>query len=160
MYREFNLKLGRTSAGLKYSEIEPGSAIYNLIGKLYVCKFSISLTFYLDEMKEDFPYWEHLHGYWRTLPNFNPLTVTSEPGQDLEADAVNLFGGGHSLPAGDDFSNPDLEVDQLVPTSPPADAFAAAEQDEMDNDPNADGDVEVIAEDNKVFLQIIWSSMR
>ena len=44
MYREFNLKLGRTGAGLKYSEIEPGSAIYNLIGKLYVCKFSISLT--------------------------------------------------------------------------------------------------------------------
>ena len=57
-------------------------------------------------------------------------------------------------------SDPDLGVDQLVPTSPPADAFAAAEQDEMDDDPNADGDVEMIAEDDKVFFQIIWSSMR
>ena len=34
-----------------------------------------------------FPIWECLHGFWRTLPNFNPHVVSSEPGQDLEREA-------------------------------------------------------------------------
>lgn len=39
------------------------------------------------ELEKDFPFWSRLHGYWRTLPNFNPFTVSSEPGQDLEEEA-------------------------------------------------------------------------
>jgi hypothetical protein len=38
-----------------------------------------------------------LHGYWRTLPNFNPYTVTSDPGQDLAAEALTVLMGGHDL---------------------------------------------------------------
>jgi len=44
-------------------------------------------------MQEDFPYWERLHGYWHTLPNYNPLTVTSKPDQDLEGGTCELFQG-------------------------------------------------------------------
>ncbi|KAF8869849.1 hypothetical protein CPB84DRAFT_1855981 [Gymnopilus junonius] len=60
-YCEFNQKLSHTGAGMEYSDVD------------------------------DFPYWECLHGYWHTLPNFNPLTVTSDPGQDLEDNALDLF---------------------------------------------------------------------
>jgi hypothetical protein len=37
------------------------------------------------------PVWERLHGFWRTLPNFNPHAVSSEPGQDLEGEARDLI---------------------------------------------------------------------
>lgn len=41
------------------------------------------LTFTLEWEKEAFPFWECLHGFWHTLPNFNPFTVTSGLGQDI-----------------------------------------------------------------------------
>jgi hypothetical protein len=41
------------------------------------------------ELEKDFPYWQRLHGFWRTLPNFNPHTVSSEPGQDLVGEAMD-----------------------------------------------------------------------
>jgi hypothetical protein len=34
-----------------------------------------------------------LHGFWRTLPNFNPWTVSSELGQDLVAEAMQHIAG-------------------------------------------------------------------
>ncbi|KAF8464983.1 hypothetical protein DFH94DRAFT_614722, partial [Russula ochroleuca] len=36
----------------------------------------------LEKLSVDFPYWKRLHGFWHTLPNFNPYTALSEPGQD------------------------------------------------------------------------------
>ncbi|KAJ7812878.1 hypothetical protein B0H14DRAFT_3478533 [Mycena olivaceomarginata] len=36
------------------------------------------------------PYWDRLHGFWRTLPNFNPTVVTSDAGQDIAAQALTL----------------------------------------------------------------------
>jgi len=46
-----------------------------------------------DKLKVNYklPFWERLHGFWRTLPNFNPHVVSSEPGQDLEGEAQELF---------------------------------------------------------------------
>jgi hypothetical protein len=41
-----------------------------------------------EQLEEEFPYWKCLHGFWRTLPNFNPFTASSEPGQNLGADAL------------------------------------------------------------------------
>ena len=35
--------------------------------------------------------WERLHGFWRTLLNFNPHTVSSEPGQNLAGKACTLL---------------------------------------------------------------------
>ena len=42
---------------------------------------------HLDRLIIKFPVWERLHGFWRTIPNFNPHMVSSEPGQDLEGKA-------------------------------------------------------------------------
>ncbi|KAH9010590.1 hypothetical protein EDB84DRAFT_1247002, partial [Lactarius hengduanensis] len=76
-YREVNLELGRTGAGLTVEEIREDENLTNL----------------LDKLLSGFPSWERLHGFWRTLPSFNPHSVSSEPGQDLEGDAMEtLFG--------------------------------------------------------------------
>lgn len=45
------------------------------------------------QLEKEFPFWSRLHGFWRTLPNFNPWTVSSEPGQDLEAEALQHMAG-------------------------------------------------------------------
>ncbi|KAJ7163659.1 hypothetical protein C8R46DRAFT_902539, partial [Mycena filopes] len=75
-YKEFNTELGQTGAGLDYDQIDVGSDIYNKI----------------DELNEKYklPYWERLHGFWRTLPNFNPTVKMAEPGQDIAAEALKL----------------------------------------------------------------------
>jgi hypothetical protein len=46
---------------------------------------------------QNFKWWPWLHGYWRTLPNFNPFTVSSDPGQNLADDAVSVLLGGPCL---------------------------------------------------------------
>ncbi|KAJ7887972.1 hypothetical protein B0H13DRAFT_2342151 [Mycena leptocephala] len=74
-YRDINNELGQTGAGLKPEDVTPESEIANKIAKI----------------KVDFPYWEQLHGFWRTLPNFNPYTVSSEPGQDIADQALALI---------------------------------------------------------------------
>ncbi|KAJ7720745.1 hypothetical protein DFH07DRAFT_784287 [Mycena maculata] len=75
-YKQFNAELGKTGASLDYSEVEIDSPIYNKIDEL---KFKLNL-----------PYWDRLHGFWRTLPNFNPTLVTSEAGQDIAGEALKL----------------------------------------------------------------------
>ena len=55
----------------------------------------------LEKETENFRWWPRLHGFWRTLPDFNPYTVSSEPGQDLAAEAASVLmpvggaAGGH-----------------------------------------------------------------
>src|SRR6267142_2619962 len=54
---------------------------------LSVCCTLISLhqRLTLDSAKYEskFPYWTHLHGFWQTLPNFNPQPLSSDPGQEI-----------------------------------------------------------------------------
>ena len=49
--------------------------------------------FFLEQLEQDFLFWKHLHGFWRTLPNFNLHTASSEPGQDLAANVLALIQG-------------------------------------------------------------------
>ncbi|KAH9060603.1 hypothetical protein EDB87DRAFT_1547080, partial [Lactarius vividus] len=76
-YREFTHELGRTGVGLTVEEIRKDSNLSNVLDKLLI----------------GFPVWERLHGFWRTLPSFNPHVVSSEPGQDLEGDAIGVLFG-------------------------------------------------------------------
>lgn len=55
-----------------------------------------------------FPIWERLHGFWRTLPSFNPHTVSSEPGQDLEGEALGVLFGDQEK-AQEDLAAGDVE---------------------------------------------------
>jgi hypothetical protein len=58
-----------------------------------------------EQLEQDFPYWKRLHGFWRTLPNFNPYTASSEPGQDLAAEALTFVQSRGALGGGDDDDN-------------------------------------------------------
>ncbi|KAN0105459.1 hypothetical protein V8E52_011011 [Russula decolorans] len=102
-YRAANKRIGKTGAGLKAEDISPGSEIANIIEK----------------ETENFRWWPWLHGFWRMLPNFNPYTVSSDPGQDLADEALSVLMGGHAsgridlaLDEGDPYSlrtTPDIE---------------------------------------------------
>ncbi|KAH9159103.1 hypothetical protein EDB89DRAFT_1805889, partial [Lactarius sanguifluus] len=76
-YHGITHKLGRTGAGLTVEEIRKDSNLSNILDKLLV----------------GFSVWERLHGFWRTLLSFNPHVVSSEPGQDLESDAIGVLFG-------------------------------------------------------------------
>jgi hypothetical protein len=66
-----------------------------------------------EKLEEDFPYWRRLHGYWRTLPNFNPYTVSSEPGQDLGAQALAFIQNEGAPAEGDNSVRSDSNVPAL-----------------------------------------------
>ena len=72
-------------------------------------------SFFLEQLEQEFPFWKRLHGFWRTLPNFNPYTASSEPGQDLAADALALIQGrgqdNHGPVSDDDFYVEDTQND-------------------------------------------------
>src|SRR6266852_5424371 len=48
----------------------------------------------VEKETENFKSWPRLHGFWRTLPNFNLYTVTSDPGQDLADEVLSVLIGG------------------------------------------------------------------
>lgn len=62
-----------------------------------------------DSLVKKFPYWEHLHGLWGMLPNFNSRPLSSDPGQHIEEQMKALVGtnvdleiGGVDTPGGTD----------------------------------------------------------
>jgi hypothetical protein len=64
-----------------------------------------------------FPFWDRLHGFWRTIPNFNPNVVSTDPSQDLAATAERLMftlrGTGNVSEVEDkDASPPDPDMDE------------------------------------------------
>ncbi|KAI0272147.1 hypothetical protein BGY98DRAFT_922230 [Russula aff. rugulosa BPL654] len=77
-YRAANERIGKTGAGLKPEDVRPDSEIANIIEK----------------ETQTFKWWPRLHGFWRTLPNFNPYTITSDPGQGLANEAHSVLMGG------------------------------------------------------------------
>jgi hypothetical protein len=58
----------------------------------------------------DFSYWKHLHGFWHTMPNFNPHTQSAGHGKDLAAQAQELLVGHKSKERG--HINTKEEVDE------------------------------------------------
>ncbi|KAH9074350.1 hypothetical protein EDB83DRAFT_2516142 [Lactarius deliciosus] len=99
-YCEFTQELGRTGAGLTVEEIRKDSNLSNILDKLLI----------------GFPAWERLHGFWRTLPSFNPHAVSSEPGQDLESEAIGVLFGNKDKAEGDGSVGDQDEPDGLGET--------------------------------------------
>jgi hypothetical protein len=75
---------------------------YQLVHLLFTVAHAKNL--FLEQLEQEFPFWKRLHGFWQTLPNFNPYTASSEPGQDLAADVLALIWG-----RGQDNENDDEE---------------------------------------------------
>ena len=68
----------------------------------------------------NFPIWERLHGFWRTLPNFNPHVVSSEPGQNLEREAQTLLfpsRGNHGNLSGQEEPEIETGIDEIEDAS-------------------------------------------
>jgi hypothetical protein len=95
-YREFNLELGRTGAGLSVDEIQKDESLSNLLGMRSLLLSSPIANQTVDKLLHVFPFWKRLHGFWRTLPSFNPHTVSSEPGQDLQGEAIAVLFGNEN----------------------------------------------------------------
>lgn len=68
-------------------------ATYGISSVSCIVFFMDNAYCFLEQLEQDFPYWKCLHGFWRTLPNFNPYTASSEPGQDLASEALALIQG-------------------------------------------------------------------
>ena len=50
------------------------------------------MTFiFLEKLVKEFPEFPRLHGYWRSIPSFNPHVVSSDLGQGLETEASSLL---------------------------------------------------------------------
>jgi hypothetical protein len=42
-------------------------------------------------VEHDFPWFPHLHGYWQSIPSFNPHPASTQLGQNLQSDAQELL---------------------------------------------------------------------
>ncbi|KAJ7114784.1 hypothetical protein C8R44DRAFT_880859 [Mycena epipterygia] len=92
-YQKLLERIGATGAGLNPSHIRVGSNLASIF----------------DEVREEFPWWDDLHAFWRELPNYNPIGVqSSEPGTDHAGAAAQLF----DHPASGDGDEPE-ELDEL-----------------------------------------------
>lgn len=88
-------KLGTTGAGLDPFKIMAGSAMANVISTFLIIIFSyiIYLNNSIEEIEDEWLWWNDLHAFWRELPNYNPVGVeSSEPRFDHAAAAEGLFG--------------------------------------------------------------------
>ncbi|KIJ10707.1 hypothetical protein PAXINDRAFT_36724, partial [Paxillus involutus ATCC 200175] len=73
-YNKINNELGQTGAGKTYEEliVEPRSA--NVV----------------ESALKGFPWWQDLHGWWRTNPAYNTAYSTAEGGQHFAVNALAL----------------------------------------------------------------------
>ncbi|KAI6045462.1 hypothetical protein EDC04DRAFT_2598767 [Pisolithus marmoratus] len=62
-------------------------------------KANLQMRKLLDKILENFPWWEDIHGFWRTNPSYNMVFSTADPGQDFAAEAQQYFAGEKSTMA-------------------------------------------------------------
>lgn len=85
---------------------------------------------FLDKVRDDFPWWDELHAFWRELPNYNPVGVqSSEPGTDHAGEAAGLFDSGLPPADGDDADEYDDSDGRRSVVSMPQDEMEGAEED-------------------------------
>ncbi|KAI6103977.1 hypothetical protein EV401DRAFT_1816297, partial [Pisolithus croceorrhizus] len=75
-YNDANKTLGTTGTGLTAMELRENPEMKRLLGE---CS--------LDKIVDAFPWWEELHGFWRTNPSYNTVYSTADPGQDFATEA-------------------------------------------------------------------------
>jgi hypothetical protein len=79
--------LYQTGGGLKAQDQQD-----NLIGVFLNERRPIALIHGTEKIKDSFPYWDKLDGFWCELPNYNPIGVSnSTGGVDHGARAESLF---------------------------------------------------------------------
>lgn len=86
-YSKHVKELYQTGGGLK-----PEDQQSNLIGASYLHLNGLHLTPLTEKIKGLFPHWDELDGFWRELPNYNPIGVSNaSSGANHAAAATSLF---------------------------------------------------------------------
>lgn len=79
-----------TGAGLTKEQMET-TDFKNKMGKCsLIVLVRISKPF-TEQIVNDFPWFMRLHGFWYRMPNYNPKTTSSEPGQQFGEEARRLL---------------------------------------------------------------------
>ncbi|KAJ7189670.1 hypothetical protein GGX14DRAFT_580529 [Mycena pura] len=121
-YQGYLERVGATGAGLDPARVYAGSTLANVF----------------EEIREEWPWWDDLHAFWRELPNYNPIGVqSSEPGTDHASAAATLFEGHTASTSEDD----DL-VDEPSPSAPEADELEDTGGDEKSHSSMPDSEDE------------------
>ena len=64
----------------------------NLVGKPLTASSPLYLTCHTASIVSEWPWWKEFHSFWRELPNYNPIAVTtSTPGVDHAGQAATIF---------------------------------------------------------------------
>jgi hypothetical protein len=113
-YRKVCMDLGQTGAGLSYNELLT-SPFKNLLGEYILISITIDTIYIvLDEKAAQFPWFSQLHGFWCTIPNFNPIRATSHPDQNLKEDAMTLLSIMSRKRSADEVAAEDDQLDNYL----------------------------------------------
>jgi hypothetical protein len=94
-YKKHLQTLGATGAGLAPDDITPDSEMANLVGKplsqFSLCQ-ALNISNTTASIVSEWPWWKDFHSFWRELPNYNLIAVTtSTPGVDHASQAAAIF---------------------------------------------------------------------
>jgi len=91
-YKRHLQTLGATGAGLAPEDVTPDSEMANLVGKHLSASSPLYLICRTASIVSEWPWWKEFHSFWRELPNYNPIAVTtSTPGVDHAGQAATIF---------------------------------------------------------------------
>ncbi|KIK79816.1 hypothetical protein PAXRUDRAFT_160274, partial [Paxillus rubicundulus Ve08.2h10] len=71
-YNKINKVFSQTGSGITYKELVAEPCSWNIVGKIGL---------------EVFPWWQDLHGWWRTNPAYNMVYSMANGGQNCAAAA-------------------------------------------------------------------------
>jgi hypothetical protein len=93
-YREKCTQLSLSGSGLTWEELVSTPEQQNLAGVLlFILRMGMKIlkAYFLAKIQSEFPFFSRLHGFWRSIPSFNPHIVSSHHGQDLQGEAQELL---------------------------------------------------------------------
>lgn len=123
-YNNANKVLGQTGAGQTYKELWNNPKTQNIVSMYPV---HVLLPFvtnaHSDGVIESFPWWQTLHGFWRTNPAFNTFFSVAGPGQNFEGQALALFKRGNPHSGASSAASANEETWSQCPTPIPDSAI-------------------------------------
>ncbi|KAH8797795.1 hypothetical protein DL96DRAFT_897817 [Flagelloscypha sp. PMI_526] len=113
----------------------------------------------IEQIKEEFPFWDDLHAFWRELPNYSPIAVSSsERDIDHASRAASLFNTDKSKVG--DLEEEELQELELDPEAEEDEDSGTGVQFSGDREGDVDFDFEREREDERVKASEVNHSQR